>query len=367
MSVSAPAPRHFDQLGVRLLALAALTLGECLVFQRLLFQDREEYEFVLASISGVLSGYPVSKSWQHRFLGPWLVRALDPMTGSALGSLELFTWLALLLANVLLFVLLQKRGASPTRSYFAVCCFVLAHALFSYRLEYTWDGIDALLFMSFGFWVARGGPLWALIPLLLVGTLNHETALYIPFWYVLAALPWPSASCRKFVPGLVVSPVGEMVERHGETSQAPSRTRYGRNLAARARTLLGAGATLAAMLGAIWALRERYYIGNPHLPGQAHEEQTPLISNHLHIAHNLNQLLIADWYKGRAHISATIWLAIALLTRELVNNTRHALAALWTLCAFATIVCFGYVNETRHYLLLMAFWFAYAWPPRARE
>jgi len=357
ISVSAPAPRHFDHLGVRLLAVAALTIGECLVFQRLLFQDRQEYEFVLASISGVLSGYPVSKSWQHRFLGPWLVRALDPMTGSALLSLELFTWVALLLANVSLFVLLQKRGASPTRSYFAVCCFVLAHALFAYRLEYAWDGIDAVLFMSFGFWVARGGPLWALLPLLLVGTLNHETALYIPFWYVLSALPWPSTSCSLL----------DGYETRNEVPVCRTNGREGRNIAARARTLLGAGATLAAMLGAIWALRERYYIGNPHLPGQAHEEQTPLISNHLHIAHNLNQLFIADWYKGREHISAAIWLTIALLSRELVNNTRHALAALWTLCVFATIVCFGYVNETRHYLLLMAFWFAYAWPTQAHE
>src|SRR4051812_31522805 len=98
MSVSARAPRKLDGVAGPALALATLTVAECFAFQRLLFRDRPEYEFVLASISGVLSGYPVSKSWQHRFLGPWLVRALEPVAGSPLRALELFTFLALLLA-----------------------------------------------------------------------------------------------------------------------------------------------------------------------------------------------------------------------------------------------------------------------------
>jgi hypothetical protein len=312
--------------------LASLTIGQCLVFQRLLFRDRPEYEFVLASISGVLSGYPVSKSWQHRFLGPWLVRALDALTHDRLGSLELFTWLSFLLANLVLYALLRRRGASALRSCGAVTCFVLVHALYAYRLEYAWDGIDALLFMSFGFWVARGGNLLALTPLLVIGTVNHETALYLPFWYVLTAIPWPAARGK---------PV---------------------SLQTRVRSVLGAGFALAAMAGAIWFLRERYYLGNPHLPGQTLEEQTPVLSNHLHVAHNLNQLIFADWRAGRARISATLWLGLLWLGREIVMRRRHAPAALWTLCVFVSIVCFGYVNETRHYLLLMAFWFAYGWP-----
>jgi hypothetical protein len=154
----------------------------------------------------------------------------------------------------------------------------------------------------------------------------------MPFWYLLSVSPWPNAP-----------------------PQAPKD---------RLRKLLGAAAALASMAAAIWFLRERFYRGNPHLPGQTYEHQTAVISNHLHLKHNLHQLVVADWREGRAHISATLCLLLVLLAREIVNETRHARAALWSLCVFASIVCFGYVNETRHYLLLLAFWFAYAWPPR---
>jgi hypothetical protein len=326
--------RDLKALTTPILALALLTIAECFAFQRLLFRDRPEYEFVLASISGVLSGYPVSKSWQHRFLGPSLVRALDPLTRSPLGSLELFTWIGLLLANLLLFCLLQRRGASAARSYLAVLCFGLVHILYAYRLEYAWDGIDVLLFMAFGFCVAQSCRGLVLLPVLVVGTLNHETALYVPFWYTLSIIPWRASP-----------------------SSAPSPLRI------RLAQALAALAASAAMASTIWLLRERYYVGNPHLPGQTPETQTPVLSNHLHLAHNLWQLLVEDW-RSRPRLSVTLWLLLFLLGRELVRRGRHAQAALWTLCVFATIVCFGYVNETRHYLLLIAFWFAYAWPVR---
>jgi hypothetical protein len=320
--------------GERFLVLASLTIAECFALERLLFRDQPEYEFVLASISGVLSGYPVSKSWQHRFLGPWLVRALDPLTHSPLRSLELFTWLGVLLANVLLFSLLKRRGASDRSSYLGLLSCALVHVIYAYRLEYAWDAIDVLLFMTFGFCVAQGSQLLALVPLLVMGTLNHETALYIPFWYTLSLIPWRGA--------------------HGASSKFNTRL-------TEAFTAL---AVIAGMASAIWLVRERYYVGNPHLPGQTPEAQTPVIANHLHILHNLWQLLVADW-RVRPWLSVTLWFLLFLLGRELVRRGRHARAALWTLCVFATIVCFGYVNETRHYLLLVAFWFAYAWPARA--
>ena len=53
--------------------------------------------------------------------------------------------------------------------------------------------------------------------------------------------------------------------------------------------------------------------------------------------------------------------AIAFFVRGL-GYVQQRRAAAWSLIVIATILCFGYVGEMRHYLLLTAFWFTYAWP-----
>jgi hypothetical protein len=307
-------------------ALGMLTLGEYRLFERLLFQDRPEYEFVLSGVSGVLSGHPVSQSWQHRFLSPLLVAGLDWFTGDRLASLKLFCGLLIGCANCLLFAILRRKGQSLPASLRGVACFGLGHLLLMYRLEYPWDDVDILLFLAFGYWAAQGRPLLWFCPLLVLGTLNHETALFVPFWYLL-------------------SPFEE---------RKPTK--------ALARPLLGALAVAAAMALGIWLLREHFYLGRPVMPGQEFEQALPLVANHWHVRHNLRQFLIEDWRSGRAFISLGLLAALGALF-WLIARERHTRAALWSLCVIASIIAFGYVNETRHYLMLLAFWFGYAWPP----
>src|SRR6185503_8526844 len=82
-SVSARPGRAFvSSLG----ALGLMTLGENRVFDRLLFLDRPEYEFVLLNVRGVLEGTPVSRSFQHRLFAPMLVRAVESVTASPLAA-----------------------------------------------------------------------------------------------------------------------------------------------------------------------------------------------------------------------------------------------------------------------------------------
>src|SRR5262249_6148093 len=143
---------------------------------KLLFADKVGVDFVLAGVQGVLSGRPVYEHWQQRFA---------PVLLCNLIGLEPFTDLAFLVANLLLFALMRRSGANHFQSVLAVVCFALARLLLLYRLEYPWDGIDSLIFISFGWWAARGGGLVGLWPLLLLGTFNHETVLYIPLYYLL--------------------------------------------------------------------------------------------------------------------------------------------------------------------------------------
>jgi hypothetical protein len=330
-SMTSPMPRGTKASGHAALAFASvigmLTLGEYRLFERLLFQDREEYEFVLSGVSGVLAGRPVSQSWQHRFLSPLLVAALDPFTSNRLASLKLFCALMIGCANGLLLLILRRKGASVKVSLLGVGCFGLGHLLLMYRLEYPWDGVDILLFLAFGYWAARGRPLLPFCPLLVLGTLNHETALFVPLWYLLAPIEGPLA-----------------LKNH-------------------ARTLLSAFAVAAAMALCIWLLREHFYLGRPVMPGQVFESPLPVVANHWHVTHNLHQMLIDDWGSTRVFISLGLFATLFVMAR-LVQRGTHARAALWSLCVIASIVVFGYVNETRHYLMLLAFWFGYAWPPQ---
>lgn len=305
------------------LALGILSLGEARIFDRLLYEDRDEYEFVLESVRGVLTGTPVSKSWSHRLFAPLLVRALEQVTSSPLAALKTFSHVAVLAINVLLFVLIRRRGETVPRALAVVAAFGFARCLLMYRLEYPWDEVDILLFAAFGSLAALRRPLGSASSLLAIGTINHETIFYVPLWYLL-------------------SPID---------SRSPRRS-------ARADVIAGSAATVLAV-AAVYALRRWRYVGRPHLPGQAFERSLPVVENHLHVRHNLRQLFYYDWFQGRTFIAAALLIAIALLCRMAVKGA-HRRAAVWSLIVIGTIVAFGYVNETRHYFVLAAFWTTYS-------
>src|SRR5689334_11414075 len=73
------------------LVLLLLTASEFRVFERLLFQiPPGDYGFTLESVSGVLSGRPVLKSWAHRVLAPLVVDRLGALVGDRLRALQIF-------------------------------------------------------------------------------------------------------------------------------------------------------------------------------------------------------------------------------------------------------------------------------------
>jgi hypothetical protein len=306
-------------LAASLALVALVSLGEARLFNRLLYEGHNDYDFVVVNVKGVLEGRPVSKSWQQRLIAPAAALALTRLTHDPVASLELLGGALALAANVLLFALAVRERKSHERALILVALFGLVHALLMYRLEYPWDWVDIILFIAFGWWAKHDKGLLRFSPLLFVGLFNHETILYVPLWYLLSPIEKPLSQSKK-----------DLLK----------------------------GFMVALVLGAsiLW-IRSRLYLGRPELPDQVFEEATPLIGNHLHIAHNLGQLFVEDWRSGRAFISATVLTAIALLVRRALQRSR---AAIWSLCVLASIVCFGYVNETRHYLLLVAFWFAHS-------
>jgi hypothetical protein len=314
-----------------LLLLGLMTLGELRLLDRLLYQNHLEVDFVLVNVTGILQGTPVWRSSQHRVLTPVLVKGLSALTGDWLVALHLLCNLLVASANVLLFGILRRKGRTLLESLLTVVLFAFVHLLLLYKLEYPWDGVDVLLFLLFGAWVSRRGReprLLPLAPLLLVGTFNHETVLYIPLWYLLAPLDRAGFS------------------RERKTDMA---------FAALATLLIGA---------VIIALRQGLYVGRPDLPGQAFEAVTPVVSNQLHASHNLREALFHSW-RGARRTLIDVGLLGVIVGGGLVSIDRGAVprAIVWSASVIAAVFLFGYLSEMRLYLPLIAFWFAHAWPP----
>jgi hypothetical protein len=323
--------------------LALLTASEFRVFERLLFQIPADYGFTLESVSGVLSGRPVLKSWAHRVLAPFAVDRLGALVGDRVRTLELFFAAALLGANALLFVLLRRKGLPLSTSFLGVALFGLARLLLVFKLEYPWDDVDVLIFLGFGYWASQGRSLVSFLPVVALGVFNHETILYVPFWYLIAA----------FVP--------ETAAPAAETSSIQLR-----NGVSRRNTLAVGALTAVAVVAAVGAMRARFYVGRPDLPDQVFVDPTPVIANQTNLVHNLRELFVRDWFHVRFPIAAAFFAAIGTLGYLAMCGIRRV-AALWSLGILASILCFGYVNETRHYLLLVAFWFAYAFGEHTGE
>lgn len=286
-----------------------VSIVEWTVLERL-YADAASRAFVVESVRGVLAGTPVSRSWQHRFVAPLFVSLLG---GDLDAALERARLVLLLASNGLLSWLALRRG-SWTRALGVVAVYVAGRLLLAYKLEYGWDGVDQLLFLGFGALAAEERGVGSAWPLLALGAVNHETIFYAPLWYLLSF--------------------------------------------ERARVRDGALASLA-IGAAVLGLRQAFYRGRPSLPGQTFEEGLPLVDNHLHVAHNLRQLFVEDWTSGRAHVALGFFGAVAAFAWMCARPSLRRGGA-WSLVVLATIVCFGYVNETRHYLVLLAFWCAYA-------
>ena len=116
-----------------------------------------------------------------------------------------------------------------------------------------------------------------------------------------------------------------------------------------------------AIGAAILVIRQALYRGHPDFPADSFGPALPLIANQGHLLHNLGEVLFDDWRSGRIFIAGTLLGAIALFARHARRGADRT-AAIWSLLVIAAVFCFGYVNETRLYLPLLAFWATYL-PP----
>lgn len=328
-----------------MLIILTLTLGQYRLSERLLFASEFHTNFVLLNIEGVVSGHPAGRVFQNRLLGPYLVMGLAQLLDSSLlFALKLVTLIMTALANLLLGALIylrlrehadehaEKRAVVSALT--AVALFILLRLLYLYLLEYPWDLIDALIFMLFGYWAVRRRPRWLLPLLFLVSLFNRETCLFLLLWFVLEAL-------------------------FGRKTGVAAAAAFG---SINWRKLGTAVLLFLVTIGFIYGIREWLFISPTSVAGA--DLDAAQLGNNWNLTHNVNQFLRINWQSSLLFVNASLITAVLLLA---LAFKRFPVAALWTACWLASIFAVGFINETRLYTPLFAFWLVYLpfslWPP----
>jgi hypothetical protein len=122
----------------------------------------------------------------------------------------------------------------------------------------------------------------------------------------------------------------------------------------------------AAIAGFVFWVRGALYIGPPRVAGEIAAGAVPVLGNEVHLSHNVGQFFVHNWAGGRTFITIGLLSGLAALA-VCKRQGNRTVAVWWSLAVVGTIFCFGYVNETRLYFPLLAFWCVYAWPSPALD
>lgn len=173
--------RRIDRLGLPLLYIG-LGFASALVWSRI-----ANLGVLPLWHSEILSGTAPAPS-QYRLLVPWLAEALRRLLGTDYLPLPYFLLRGLATGLALWWFDRYLRHFFSRAAAAAGAMFLAAVIPFTYfKVVQESDPVNLLVFVG-AFWALASGRDRPLVPLVLVGTLNRETALLVPAFFVLARL-----------------------------------------------------------------------------------------------------------------------------------------------------------------------------------
>lgn len=132
---------------------------------------------------GVATGYPHWRVFQNRILGPYLVKALQPIFDNYLNAHLLFSFLTLLAAGYLAWQLGGRIGGRLESGLLALLIFHLSLAFILVPpWLYAWDYVCAIAMLLFTDFVLCGRTWPWFAGLFGVAVFNRESALFIALW-----------------------------------------------------------------------------------------------------------------------------------------------------------------------------------------
>jgi hypothetical protein len=138
---------------------------------------------------GVLQGYPHWRHFQSRLLGPWAEYAVNLVFSVNFAVAHMVVAIIVLtLCGVTMFYAGRAIGSRQS-GWTALFAFETLFALLMSRpWLYIWDYFVLLVGATFLLLVIRRAPWWAFLLLMGAAFFNHESALFIGVWMVIAAL-----------------------------------------------------------------------------------------------------------------------------------------------------------------------------------
>ena len=139
-------------------AYVVLASAVALIQLRILHHELgSQYRLSVDAARGVIDGEPHWRVFQNRLLGPYLVRALEAVTGSFEQAHVLCTVALLAAAGYLVLRALDQQTGSVARTLAGYASFSLL-VVFCFRRPwlYIWDFVDLVVFVLFNWFVAIG-------------------------------------------------------------------------------------------------------------------------------------------------------------------------------------------------------------------
>lgn len=177
------AQRSSRWLGAGLALLLAL-----LQFRLDVLLLRERYDKSVDAALGVLDGHPHWRVYQSRVLSPHIVQLFSWFSPSFQVAHEVFSVASLAVIGILAWRLGHREAGRRG----ALLALVVAHASFALCVAppwlYCWDYGNVIVFLLFVDFVVLDRPWWWFAALGIIGTLNHEIALFVSVWLVVDPL-----------------------------------------------------------------------------------------------------------------------------------------------------------------------------------
>ena len=287
--------------------------------------------FFIETITGILDGTPQWRAFANRLAGPYLVQAIHLCGFTYAQSLGIFYRLMFFLINITAFLTVYFEKKDYKAGIFAAFSTTILMLVLQDPYFYTWDLIDVEIFYLLVFAINIGWPIYAYILIFIFELANREAALFIPFWLIINSLK------------LSVSPVEKRIRLSVESS---------------ASFLSGMIFSIVSIVYTEWIRKVNFKAS--FLGGIGEDVKHKSFGNHFNLVENLKHLFFSNWASSHFYVSSIVFFMLywiikyILLGDEIVRKKSIFVGSI-----LLAIICFGLVNETRMYLILIPFFVDY--------
>lgn len=269
-----------------------------------------------------ITGHAYWRAFQNRLLAPALLYAIKSATGVDLvTTFKLFSATSIAILLFIAYFLLNKRGASPVKTFLYTGGFAFFFLIFQdQNWMLAWDFIDVLVFLFFFYGIFSDRDIGYFLLLFIVGIANRESALFIPVWLILDGIRLTPLNSYEFHP--FKFSVGSL-------------------------TLIGGSLYT-------WWIRDLLFIRS-HVDHIGTDASHTGISNHWNLPVNLQTFYDNVLYLQMDFLGPLFMLLIisCLAYHRSQYNEREMKAAILIGGIILSICLFGLINEMRQYMLLL--------------